>query len=113
MVRWGSDYFDPHSNAEAFSMNPDNGPDARNKTLAWRASWDIPELTARAEAALKETDAARRSEMYVALQKDHQQQSPFVIMLQEIEVAVARAGVTGFDMGPMNDRHSYTNIAKA
>ncbi|MGY4802457.1 ABC transporter substrate-binding protein [Teichococcus aerofrigidensis] len=113
MVRWGSDYFDPHSNAEAFSMNPDNGPEARNKTLAWRASWDIPELTARAEAALKETDAARRSEMYVALQKDHQQQSPFVIMLQEIEVAVARAGVTGFDMGPMNDRHSYTNITKA
>lgn len=113
MVRWGSDYFDPHSNAEAFSMNPDNGENARNRTLAWRASWDIPELTAKAVAALKETDGEKRGQMYVELQKEHQQASPFVIMLQEIEVAVSRAAVKGFDMGPMNDRHSYVNITKA
>ncbi len=113
MVRWGSDYFDPHSNAEAFSINTDNSDNARNRTLAWRASWDIPELSARTLAALKETDAAKRAEMYVQLQKDHQQQSPFVIMLQEIEIAVSRAGVRGFDMGPMNDRHFYKAITKA
>jgi len=113
VVRWGSDYFDPHSNAEAFSINTDNSENARNRTLAWRASWDIPELSAKAMAALKETDGEKRAQMYVDLQKEHQQSSPFVIMLQEIEVSVARAGVKGFDMGPMNDRHSYTNITKA
>ncbi|MFC4169000.1 ABC transporter substrate-binding protein [Teichococcus aestuarii] len=113
MVRWGSDYFDPHSNAEAFSINTDNSDDARNRTLAWRASWLIPELSARTVAALKETDAAKRTALYEALQRDHQQQSPFVIMLQDIEISVSRAGVKGFDMGPMNDRHSYTNITKA
>ncbi|MCQ4161244.1 ABC transporter substrate-binding protein [Roseomonas sp. GC11] len=113
MVRWGSDYFDPHSNAEAFSINTDNSDTARARTLAWRASWEIPELSARTVAALKETDPARRSEMYLQLQKDHQQSSPFVMMLQEIEIAVSRAGVKGFDMGPMNDRHFYTHITKA
>ncbi|MDJ0387996.1 ABC transporter substrate-binding protein [Roseomonas sp. E05] len=113
MVRWGSDYFDPHSNAEAFSINTDNSENARNRTLAWRASWDIPELSARAVAALKETDSEKRTQMYEDLQKEHQKVSPFVILLQEIEVAVSRAGVKGFDMGPMNDRHSYTNITKA
>src|SRR5256885_5605727 len=25
MQRWGADYMDPHSNAEAFAYNPDNG----------------------------------------------------------------------------------------
>jgi peptide/nickel transport system substrate-binding protein len=111
-VRWGSDYFDPHSNAEAFSMNPDNGDNARNRTLAWRASWEIPEITARTAAAVTETDTARRVASYLALQREHQQVSPFVIMLQEIEVAVTRAAVTGLDLGPMSDRTSYLGIVK-
>jgi peptide/nickel transport system substrate-binding protein len=113
LLRWGSDYFDPHSNAEAFSMNPDNGDNARNRTLAWRASWDIPELTQRTAAAVKDTDSARRVATYLALQREHQQVSPFVIMLQEIEVAVSRANVSGFEMGPMSDRTTYARTVKA
>ena len=113
IVRWGSDYFDPHSNAETFSMNPDNGDNARNRTLAWRASWEIPELTARTIAAVKETDQAARVATYLALQREHQQVSPFVIMAQEIEVAALRGNVTGFDMGPMSDRTGYAGIRKA
>jgi len=113
IVRWGSDYFDPHSNAEAFSMNPDNSDNARNRTLAWRASWEIPELTQRTADAAKDTDAARRVATYLALQREHQQVAPFVIMFQEIEVAVLRAGVTGLELGPMSDRTSYERIAKA
>lgn len=113
IVRWGSDYFDPHSNAETFSMNPDNGDNARNRTLAWRASWEIPELTARTVAAVKETEQAARVQTYLALQREHQQVSPFVIMMQEIEVAALRANVTGFDMGPMSDRTGYAGIRKA
>ena len=113
IVRWGSDYFDPHSNAEAFSMNPDNSDNARNRTLAWRASWEIPEITARTAANVVEADAARRVATYLALQREHQQVSPFVIMLQEIEVAVTRAAVTGLDLGPMSDRTNYAGIVKA
>lgn len=113
IVRWGSDYFDPHSNAEAFSMNPDNGDNARNRTLAWRASWEIPEITARTAAAVTETDGARRVATYLALQREHQQVSPFVIMLQEIEVAVTRGNVSGLELGPMSDRTNFSGIVKA
>jgi len=112
IVRWGSDYFDPNSNAEAFSVNTDNGENARNKTLAWRASWEIPELSARVAAAVVETDAAKRVAMYEDLQRDHQRSSPFVVMLQEIEVSAMRAGVREFDMGPMSDRTAYGRTVK-
>ncbi|HEY8612666.1 MAG TPA: ABC transporter substrate-binding protein [Roseomonas sp.] len=112
LLRWGSDYFDPHSNAEAFSMNPDNSDDARNKTLAWRSSWDIPELTARTIAAVKETDTEKRVTMYEDLQRDHQQQSPFAVMMQELEVAVTRNAVRGMRIGVLSDRTNYATIAK-
>lgn len=112
LLRWGSDYFDPHSNAEAFSMNPDNGEDARNKTLAWRSSWAIPELTARTLAAVKETDTAKRVALYEALQREHQQTSPFAVMLQELETAVMRNSLRGMQIGVLSDRTSYATVAK-
>lgn len=113
IVRWGADYFDPHTNAEAFSMNDDNSENARNRTIAWRSSWLIPELTQRVRANVLQADSEKRTAEYLELQRIHQQTSPFVIMLQEIEVAVARAGVTGLDLGPMSDRTSWAGIAKA
>ena len=112
MGRWGSDYFDPNSNAETYAVNSDNADDARNRTLAWNNAWSIPEMSARVVAARKETDAAKRVRDYEELQREHQRTSPFAIMLQEIEVAVSRRGVSGFEMGPMNDRHFYGNIVK-
>lgn len=113
IVRWGADYFDPHTNAEAFSINDDNSDAARNRTLAWRSSWLIPELSARVRANVLERDQEKRTAEYLALQREHQMSSPFAIMLQEIEVAVARAGVSGLDLGPMSDRTSYIGLAKA
>lgn len=113
LVRWGADYFDPHTNAETFAMNPDNGDDARNRTLAWRSSWEIPEMTRRVAANVLETDVEKRRDEYLKLQAEHQETSPFAIMLQEIEVAVLRAGVTGLDLGPMSDRTRYVGVTKA
>ena len=43
--QWGQDYFDPNSNAETFTVNPDNSDEGKTKTLAWRNAWDVPELT--------------------------------------------------------------------
>lgn len=113
LVRWGADYFDPHTNAETFAMNPDNGDDARNRTLAWRSSWEIPEMTRRVAANVLETDVEKRRDEYLKLQAEHQETSPFAIMLQEIEVAVLRAGVTGLDLGPMSDRTRYVGVTKS
>ncbi|MFC0407291.1 ABC transporter substrate-binding protein [Roseomonas elaeocarpi] len=113
MVYWGSDYFDPNSNSEAFSVNTDNGEEARNRTLAWRAAWYIPELSKRSEEALRETDAAKRAALYEALQRDHQEQSPLVVMLQSIEVAVTRASVSGMRLGVVSDQTSFAGIVKS
>ena len=113
MSRWGSDYFDPNSNAETFAVNTDNGDDARNRTSAWRSSWLIPEYSAQVVAAAKERNPAKRTAIYLKLQKELQEHGPFAFLLQEIEVSVSRKGVTGFDMGPMNDRHRYVEIVKA
>jgi peptide/nickel transport system substrate-binding protein len=113
LVRWGADYFDPHTNAETFAMNPDNADDARNRTLAWRQSWEIPEMTRRVAANVLQTDAEKRTAEYLDLQREHQQVSPFAIMLQEIEVAVSRANVTGLDLGPMSDRTRYVGVSKS
>lgn len=113
LVRWGADYFDPHTNAETFAMNPDNGDNARSRTLAWRSSWEIPEMTARVAANVLQTDAEKRRDEYLKLQAEHQETSPFAIMLQEIEVAVLRANVSGLDLGPMSDRTRYVGVVKA
>ena len=110
--RWGPDYQDPHTNADTFARNPDNSDDAKSKPLAWRNAWDIPEMTAKADAAVLEADTAKRAEMYRELQREHQQTSPFVIYLQEIEVAAERANVKGFVIGPAFDDNRYAGITK-
>ena len=110
--RWGPDYQDPHTNADTFARNPDNSDDAESKPLAWRNAWDIPEMTAEADAAVLEKDADTRAEMYVALQKEHQMTSPFVIMFQEIEVLGLRDNVKGFVIGPSFNDNSFKAVTK-
>ena len=113
MLRWGSDYMDPHSNAETFCMNPDNTDAAINRTVAWRSSWQDKDLTDRAVANVKELDADKRVKEYERLQRDHQERSPFAIMLQQVEVAMMRKGTSGFEIGPLSDRSVYARIQKA
>jgi peptide/nickel transport system substrate-binding protein len=113
LTAWGADYFDPNSNAEAFGVNPDNGPDARNRTLAWRNSWQDQDIAARTEAALREPDAAKRLAMYDALQRDSMERSPFVFMLQTTNTAACRKGVTGVRIGTLSDANTYDDVRKA
>ncbi|MGD9016851.1 MAG: ABC transporter substrate-binding protein, partial [Desulfobacterales bacterium] len=94
--RWGPDYQDPHTNADTFAKNLDNADDAKDKPLAWRNAWDIPEMSQKTLAAVKEKDPAKRARMYQEIQREHQETSPFVIMFQDIEVAAEGANVKGF-----------------
>ena len=110
--RWGPDYQDPHTNADTFARNPDNSDDAASKPLAWRNAWDIPEMTAKADAAVLEADAGKRAQMYIDLQTEHQQTSPFVIMFQEIEVLARRKNVEGFIVGPSFNDNSFKAVTK-
>jgi peptide/nickel transport system substrate-binding protein len=111
--RWGPDYQDPHTNADTFASNPDNA-DAANLTgkLAWRNAWDIPEMTARTEAAVLERDAAKRAEMYRSLQREVMASGPFVIMFQDIDLIAERANVHGMIWGPSFDSNSYAKARK-
>lgn len=110
--RWGPDYMDPHTNADTFARNPDNADDAKSKPLAWRNAWDIPEMTKKADAAVLEKDAKKRADMYLELQREHQQVSPFVIMFQQVEILGERANVEGFVLGPSFDSNFYQYTTK-
>ena len=110
--RWGPDYQDPHSNAQAFASNPDNSDQGRVKTLAWRNAWEIPELTHLTEAAILERDRARRIADYRDIQRRELEDSPFVVVFQEVDLAVERADVHGFVMGPSFDTVYYRGVVK-
>src|ERR671919_618224 len=79
LTHWSPDYLDPHSNADAFASNLDNSDEAAlTGVIAWRGAWDTPENTELTAAARQELDAAKREEMYLELQRNLQQDSPFV-----------------------------------
>lgn len=107
---WGPDYWDPHTNASTFAYNPDNGEDVTMKTTAWRSTWDIPEMSAETMAAAKETDVEKREQMYRKIQKDFQDNSPFVMLYQQIETAVAAKNVKNFNM--VADANYITEVSK-
>jgi peptide/nickel transport system substrate-binding protein len=103
---WGIDYWDPHGNAQTYTNNPDpNNPDAQFKTLAWRNGWDVPELTAKTEAAVMESDTAKRVELYEELQKEALERSPIICIYQQKEVAAFNKKVENFRLGAT----SHTN----
>ncbi|MDQ0513233.1 peptide/nickel transport system substrate-binding protein [Angulomicrobium amanitiforme] len=110
--QWGSDYWDPNSNAETFTANPNNADDATFKTLAWRNAWDVPDLTAKTKAALLEKDGAKRAAIYQELQQAVLDSSPFALIFQQTEVAGLRGNVNGFKLGPTFDTNFVAPVSK-
>ncbi|WP_299134504.1 ABC transporter substrate-binding protein [uncultured Amaricoccus sp.] len=110
--QWGSDYWDPNSNAQTFSSNPDNSDDAASKTLAWRNAWEVPALNEQTAAALLEKDPEKRAAMYGALQKAVLEDGPFIIIFQQVEVAGVSGKVDGFKLGPTFDTNFLAPISK-
>jgi len=113
LLTWGSDYFDPEANAGTFCANTDNGPEAHNRTLAWRSAWQDQELTQQAVANVVERDAEQRLAVYRQMQREHRERSPFAIMLQQTDTAVLRPGVSGFEIAPAGRPIRYAGIAKS
>lgn len=111
--RWGPDYQDPHSNAQAFASNPDNSDDGQVKTLAWRNAWNIPGLTRVTNAAVLERDPKKRAADYWDIQRRMLDDSPFVVLYQGVNMAVERAVVHGFVLGPAFDTVSYRGVTKS
>ena len=51
MLYWGTDYFDPNSNCQAFCDNPDDSDHSKLKILAWRSHFVDKELTSESTGA--------------------------------------------------------------
>ncbi|WP_284775574.1 ABC transporter substrate-binding protein [Agrobacterium sp. lyk4-40-TYG-31] len=109
---WGSDYFDPNSNAETFTINYDNSDAGKAKTLAWRNAWDVPELTKETQAALLEKDNDKRAAMYQELQKKVLESGPFVVIEQKTEIAGFSNKVKGLKLGPSFDTNYVYPVSK-
>jgi len=105
---WIPDYFDANSTASAFALNREDGV----ATLAWRAGWHIPALSAQTEAARAEPDPAKRREMYREIQAEVQRDSPLVIALQERSLLAMRDNVQGYRQGVNADMVYYDQVTK-
>jgi peptide/nickel transport system substrate-binding protein len=112
LINWGPDYMDPHTNADSFARNPDNSDNPKSKPLAWRNSWDIPEITKMTDAAVRERDAVKRKQMYKDLQKKVMDEGAFIIMFQETKQLAERSNVKNFVMGASADVVYYNLTTK-
>ena len=79
------------SNADTFARNPNNADDAKSKPLAWRNAWDIP----RTDQAVRRCGARARTApsapRCTEIQAEFRKSSPFVMLLQQTEVAAYRS----------------------
>jgi len=113
LLYWGPDFMDPHSNAKAFAYNSDNSDDAYAATTTWRNAWAVPEeLNDMTQAALTESDPARREEIYLELQRRVQETSPIVIMFQAAYQVAMNEAVTGYVNGATSDFVFYRLVEK-
>ncbi len=110
---WGPDYPDPQTNAGTFAYNPDNSDEA-NATglLAWRNSWDTGGLTEKVAAAVTEGDRDKRVQMYLDIQAQFRETSPFVVMFQQIEQSALRDNVTNWSTGQAVTSAAYWQVTK-
>lgn len=111
--QWGSDYFDPNSNAQWFCENLDNSDATPLRSGAWISGWQDKSVSDRALAAASEADPAKRLAMYAQLQRDIQARSPYVFLLQAVAIATTRAGLSGLSLGAVSDRTTFARIVKA
>lgn len=110
---WGPDYPDPHTNASTFASNPDNSDEAgATGYLAWRTAWDPGALGAMTDAAVVEKDADKRKAMYEEIQREHRDNSAFVMMFQQARQDALRANVNGFSAGGAADSATYWTVTK-
>ena len=112
LIYWSPDYMDPHSNADSFARNPDNSDNPKSKPLAWRNAWEIPDIMAETDAAVKERDTDKRKAMYIDIQKKVQEDGPFIFLFQPTRQTAMRKNVSGWVQGPTFDVVYYRLTAK-
>ena len=69
-------------------------------------------MSERTLAAVVENDTETRAQMYLDIQRDHQQVSPFGVMFQQIEQNGMQSNVENFVAGGATTAVSYWVITK-
>ena len=106
---WFPDYFDANSNAAAFAFGRgDDGP----HTFAWRAGWNVPEISDKTRAAVVEQDPAKRAALYAEIQREVQKSSPLIFILQAKDQVVLRDNVKGYIQGINADQVYFGGVEK-
>jgi peptide/nickel transport system substrate-binding protein len=109
---WDPDYMDPHANAASFAYNIDNSDKSKLRTLAWRNSWLIPDLSHETDEARQERDPAKRKALYLDIQKQVQADGPIIVLFQGTHEIAARKEVNGFVIGAAYGEVFYRLMTK-
>jgi peptide/nickel transport system substrate-binding protein len=112
MMVWSPDYGDPHSTIDFFVNNPDNSPESKIKTAAWRNGWQSKEMMDLSNVAVHERDTDKRIPAYLDIQRKLQHESPMAVMFQQTEAVAMSAKINGWISGPAFDTYIYRGITK-
>ena len=109
---WGPDYADPQTNASTFAINSDNEA-AKGSTLAWRNAYAVPkDMQDAVLATVTEGDSAKRTAMYLDIQKQYHDIAPILPLFQRVEQDGARKGVAGWSTGGAVASAMYRSVTK-
>ena len=94
LILWGPDFADPDTNVTPFTNY-----DAQS--IAWRNSWNDPDIGARAKEAALMTDAAEREAAYQEITDYVLHNGPYAVLYQPAALFGVRNTVQGFEWNPM------------
>jgi peptide/nickel transport system substrate-binding protein len=94
LILWGPDFPDPDANVTPFTNY-----DA--KSIAYRNSWNDPNIASQAHAAALMTDPAQRAAAYKQITEYVLHNGPYVILYQSTELFGMRSNIKGFAWSPI------------
>jgi len=94
LLYWGPDFADPDTNVTPFTSY-------EAKSIAWRNSWDDPDIAAQAKAAALMTDPAEREAAYKEITEYVLHNGPYAVLYQPAALFGVRNTVQGFEWNPM------------
>src|SRR5215207_9586807 len=103
LLYWGPDFADPDTNVTPFT-------NYEAKSIAWRNSWDDPEIAAKAHDAALMTDAAEREAAYKEITDYVMHNGPYAVLYQPAALFGVRSTVQGFEWNPMGFTDFWTIV---
>ena len=103
LLYWGPDFADPDTNVTPFT-------DFEANSIAWRNSWNDPDIAAQAKAAAIMTDAAEREAAYKEITEYVLHNGPYAVLYQPAALFGVRSTVQSFEWNPMGFTDFWTII---